>query len=144
MASLNRFEELEAWQKARELTQAIYRVATSDRFAKDFGLRDQICRAAVAVMSNVAEGFERGGNAEFIHFLAIARGSAGEVESQLYVALDQGYLTQERFAELYKLTGSTKRLIGGLVKYLKSSGLKGRTYKERGSYPEPETQNPEP
>jgi len=132
MASLNRFEELEAWQKARELTQAVYRVAGTDRFARDFGLRDQICRAAVSVMSNIAEGFERGSNPEFIHFLAIARGSAAEVEAQLYVALDQGYVSEDRFQELQQLTGTTKRLIGGLVKYLKASGMKGRTYKSGG------------
>jgi len=135
MTSLNRFVELEVWQKARELTRLIYESSRDGEFARDFGLRDQIRRAAVSVMSNIAEGFERGGNAEFIHFLAMARGSVSELESQLYVALDQEYLTEERFKELQKLTGSTQRLIGGLVRYLKSSGMKGRTYKEQARSP---------
>jgi len=135
MTSLNRFVELEAWQKARELTRLIYESSRDGEFARDFGLRDQIRRAAVSVMSNIAEGFERGGNAEFIHFLAMARGSVSEPESQLYAALDQEYLTEERFKELQKLTGSTQRLIGGLARYLKSSGMKGRTYKEQARSP---------
>ena len=135
MTSLNRFVELEVWQKARELTRLIYESSRDGEFARDFGLRDQIRRAAVSVMSNIAEGFERGGNAEFIHFLAMARGSVSELESQLYVALDQEYLTEERFKELQKLTGSAQRLIGGLVRYLKSSGMKGRTYKEQARSP---------
>ena len=90
MATIQRFEEIEAWQVARELTRSVYECSKSGSFAKDFALRDQIRRAAISVMSNIAEGFERGGNAEFIQFLSIAKGSAAEVETQLYVALDQG------------------------------------------------------
>ena len=89
-------------------------------FAKDFGLRDQIRRAAVSVMSNIAEGFDRGGVREFIQFLFIAKGSAAEVQAQLYVALDAGYITQEQFKGLYDLAGNTGRLIGGFIRYLKS------------------------
>jgi four helix bundle protein len=80
-------------------------------------------------MSNIAEGFERGGNKEFMQFLAVAKGSVGEVETQLYVALDQGYISSSEFASLKELAGSTKRLIGGLVSYLRQSGMKGAKYK---------------
>lgn len=97
MAPLKRFEDIEAWQKARRLTREIYTLPGSGQLSKDFGLRDQIRRAAVSVMSNIAEGFERGGSAEFSQFLAIAKGSTGEIEAQLYVALDQKYITQEQF-----------------------------------------------
>ena len=126
---LRRLEELEAWQKARELTKLVYECTRTGEFAKDFGLRDQIRRAAVSVMSNIAEGFERGGNAEFAHFLTMAKGSAGEVEAQAYVALDQQYLSEAEFKRLQGEIGSTRRLIGGLIRYLKSSRLKGQKYK---------------
>jgi four helix bundle protein len=129
MATLTRFEDLEAWQKARALTQGVYRISRSGKFYKDRPLRDQICRAAVSVLSNIAEGFERGGTGEFIQFLAVAKGSAAEVEAQLYVALDQSYITQAEFDALRELTGSTKRLIAGLMKYLKTSGIKGEKYR---------------
>ncbi len=90
-------EDLIAWQKARLLTRRIYALTGEARFGRDFGLRDQSRRAAVSVMSNIAEGFERGGAAEFRHFLLIAKGSCGEVISQLYVALDIGYLQEDQF-----------------------------------------------
>lgn len=102
---IKRFEDIEAWQKARELTWAVCDCSKTGLFAKDFGLRDQIRRAAVSIMSNIAEGFERGGSAEFFQFLAIAKGSAGEVEAQLYVALDQGYITKDEFTSIYKVGG---------------------------------------
>src|SRR5262250_957362 len=88
------FEDLEVWKEARRMTREIYRLTQDGKFAKDFGLREQIRRAAVSVMSNIAEGFERGGNQEFIQFLYIAKGSCGEVRSQVYIAYDQGYLVQ--------------------------------------------------
>lgn len=87
-------------------------------------------RAAVSVMSNIAEGFERGGTAEFIQFLCFAKGSAGELQSQLYVALDQRYISEEEFKSLRAIAESTKRLIGGLLTYLRGSGLKGVKYKK--------------
>src|SRR6266511_2737933 len=92
-----RFEDLVAWQKARALTASIYRATDSGNFARDFGLRDQVRRAAVSVMSNVAEGFERGKSAEFHQFLCIAKASCAEVRSQLYVALDVGHLNHQSF-----------------------------------------------
>jgi four helix bundle protein len=104
MATLEQFEELEAWKQARELTKVIYQVSSSEEFARDFGLRDQICRAAVSIISNIAEGFERDGNKEFLQFLSFAKGSCGEVRAQLYVALDQAYVSIGQFQELIEQT----------------------------------------
>ena len=129
MGMITKFEDIEAWQKARELTNAVYSCSGKGAFAKDFGLRDQIRRAAVSIMSNIAEGFERSGSAEFLQFLAIAKGSAGEVEAQLYVAFDQGYINQEQFDSIKSTTSSTKKLIAGFMNYLKRSNLKGQKYK---------------
>ena len=129
MATIMRFEDIAAWQKARELTTAIYSHSKTGLFSKDFGLRDQMCRATVSIMSNIAEGFERGGRSEFIQFLAIAKGSAGEVEAQLYVALDQRYIDEHEFASLKAQAQSTKRLIAGFMKYLRTSGIRGQKYK---------------
>jgi four helix bundle protein len=129
MATIQRFEDVEAWQKARELTNAVYSCSGKGAFAKDFGLRDQIRRAAVSIMSNIAEGFERGGSGEFVQFLSIAKGSASEVEAQLYVAFNQGYITQEQFDSIKTVALSTKRLIAGFMNYLRQSNLKGQKYK---------------
>lgn len=129
MATLRRFEDLEAWKRARELTRAVYSCSKIGTFARDFGLRDQIRRAAVSVMSNIAEGFERSGTAEFVQFLSVSKGSAGEVESQLYVALDQGYISDDQFRLLKESALSTKRLIAGLMAYLRRSGIRGAKYR---------------
>src|SRR4030066_1116208 len=91
------FEELQIWQKARELVKAIYKLSMTDKFKKDYSLVDQIRRSSVSIMSNIAEGFERGSNTEFIQFLYIAKGSAGKVRAQLYAALDQEYLSNGEF-----------------------------------------------
>jgi four helix bundle protein len=96
MATIERYEDIQGWQRARELTKFIYAITKQEAFARDFSLKDQIRRAAVSVMSNIAEGFERGGRAEFIQFLSIAKSSAAEVQSQLYVALDQEYIMPEQ------------------------------------------------
>jgi four helix bundle protein len=122
------FEDLEIWKDARALTRAIYQLTRDPKFSKNFGLRDQIQRATVSMMSNIAEGFERGGNQEFIQFLYVAKASCGEVRSQLYVALDQSYLAQKDCEEL---TTSFRRLsimISNLIDYLKRSGMKGEKY----------------
>ena len=111
---IERFEDLIAWQKARELTKQIYDVTRTNPFSKDFGLKDQIRRASVSVMSNIAEGFDRGGRAEFHRFLVIAKGSCAEVRSQLYIASDIGYIDQKCFDELYSLVSEISRIIGGL------------------------------
>jgi len=129
MASIEKFEDIEAWQKARELTREIYRISNQGSFARDFGLRDQIRRAAVSIMSNIAEGFGRGGNKEFIQFLSTAKGSASEVQAQLYVALDAEYITKEQFQKIYSRTEETSRMIGGLLRYLRNNDFKGAKYK---------------
>ncbi len=129
MGTFTSFEDIEAWQKARSLTSRIYSESNSGKFQRDFGLRDQIRRASVAVMSNIAEGFERAGNKEFLQFLSIAKGSAGEVKSQLFVALDQSYISKERFDELLGLANEVGQMIGGLMRYLRSSTMKGAKYK---------------
>jgi four helix bundle protein len=130
MASFKSFEEIEAWQISRELTREVYACTNRRNFSRDFGLCDQIRRAAVSVMSNIAEGFERGGNAEFIQFLAIAKGSTGEVESQLYVALDQTYITSDEFQSLKKRISSLKKMLAGFMNYLKRSTLRGLKFKK--------------
>ncbi len=114
MSKIEKFEELIAWQKARELTATIYRITRQGSFAKDFGLSGQIQRAAVSTMSNIAEGFERGRPGEFHQFLSTAKGSCGEVRSQLYVALDVGYLNQGNFRQLLGQAEEVGRIIGGL------------------------------
>ncbi len=123
------FEDLEVWKEARRLTREIYRLTQDGKFSRDFGLREQIRRAAVSVMSNIAEGFERGGNQEFIQFLYVAKGSCGDVRSQLYVALDQGYVGQAEFDEVTKLARRLSIMITNFIDYLKSSRLKGRKFK---------------
>lgn len=121
MAKIERFEDILAWQKARELVAAIYETSSDGQFAKDFGLRDQIRRAAVSIMLNIAEGFARKSNREFFQFLVIAHGSAAEVQSALYVALDQKYISQEQFESLYKMTDEASKTIMGFANYLKKS-----------------------
>jgi len=129
MATFKKFEEIEAWQKARQLTKRIYALSRSGEFAKDFGLKDQIRRASVSIMSNIAEGHDRGGTGEFVQFLATAKGSAAEVKSQLYVALDQEYINELTFAETTDLAAEAASMIGGLMNYLRHSGIKGTKYK---------------
>lgn len=121
MATFLRFEEIEAWQKAHQLTRAIYRSTGQRIFVRDFGLRDQMRRAAVSVMSNISEGFERGGAIEFARFLRMAKGSLGELTAQLYVALDEHYIDQETFVRLRTLADETSHLLGGLIRYLRKA-----------------------
>ncbi|MBU0678113.1 MAG: four helix bundle protein [Verrucomicrobia bacterium] len=128
MGNITTFEDIEAWQRAREMTRDIYRCVRKGHFARDFGLRDQICSAAVSVMSNIAEGFERGGDKEFIQFLSTAKGSCGEVRSQLYVAKDNGYISEVEFSQLTDMAKAISKMIAGLMKYLKRSQLKGSKY----------------
>ena len=125
MATIERFEDIEAWQKARNLTRQIHAVSNDGAFSRDSGLVDRIRRAAVSVTSNIAEGFERGSNKEFIQFPFIAKGSAGEARSQLYVAFDLGYIGKEAFESLNADLISISRQISGFAKYLHSSSLKG-------------------
>jgi four helix bundle protein len=114
VARIERFEDLVAWQKARVLTRLIYEVTRKETFSRDFGLSGQIQRAAVSMMCNVAEGFERGGRGEFHQFLSTAKASCAELRSQLYVAFDIGYLDEKEFDDLMARAVEVAKIIGGL------------------------------
>jgi four helix bundle protein len=129
MATVERFEDLEAWRYARDLIRSIYRITASGEFARDFALRDQIRRAAISVLSNISEGFERDGNREFIQFLSVAKASCGEIRAQLYIALDQAYINEAQFQELTEQVLRIGRLVAGLIKYLAASDIRGLKYK---------------
>jgi four helix bundle protein len=129
MATFRSFVDIDAWQKARELTGLVYAATRANAFSKDFGLRDQARRAAVSIMANIAEGYGRSGSGEFLQFLAVAKGSACEVISHVYVALDQGYINRQEFERLNELAERTLYLLGGLMKYLQQSNIKGSKYK---------------
>jgi len=129
MGTFKTFEEIEAWQQARTLARMVYEASGKGAFGRDFALRDQIRRAAVSVMSNIAEGFGRGGAREFVQFLTVARGSASEVSAQLYVALDQGYMAQPDCRRLQEQATRAGSVISGLVRYLRTAGLKGSKYR---------------
>jgi len=120
MAGITRFEEIEAWKAARLLTNLIYKISEQGAFAKDYGLKDQIRRASISAMSNIAEGFESRTDTQFINYLGHAKGSSGEVRSQLYVALDLKYISQEQFAEGYEFTDKTSRQLSRFIDYLES------------------------
>ena len=120
MGTITRFEEIEAWKNARELTKLIYQISTIEGFSRDFGLQDQIRRAAVSVMSNIAEGFESHTHPLFIKYLGQAKASAGEVRSQLYLAYDLGYISRENFGILSDLVRKVSSQIYMFVQYLKS------------------------
>src|SRR5207253_9131525 len=121
MASIKRFEEIIAWRKAKELVREIYKICCDGKFSRNFGLKDQICRAAVSVMSNIAEGFGRKSGKDFAHFLDVARGSGLEAQSLLYVARDLNYIKKDDFERLYRLAEETISLIGGFTSYLRRS-----------------------
>ena len=121
MARIERFEDMEAWRDARRLVKQIYQITNDGPFARDFGLRDQVRRAAVSAMSNIAEGFERGSNKDFVRFLYMAKASVGEVRSQLYTAVDLGYLKQEQANEIMDAARSVSRQIAGFIKYLQTT-----------------------
>lgn len=114
MTEIHRFEDVIAWQKARVLTKSIYETTKSGSFSKDYDLKTQIRRAAVSIMSNIAEGYERGGAKEFRQFLSIAKASCAELRSQLYVAVDIGYLQDHQFQNLLSQSEEVGRIIGGL------------------------------
>jgi four helix bundle protein len=133
MARLQRFEDIEAWKMSRELTKRIYQVSSIGAFAKDFGLKDQIRRASVSVMSNIAEGFERRTDKEFCQFLSIAKGSAGEIKAQLYIALDVGFISQTEFNDLYEKADKTGKMIGGFMKYLNEGRVRSHGSGSHGS-----------
>jgi four helix bundle protein len=121
MAKIERFEDLQSWQKARQLANLIYDLSEHPKFSKDFRLSGQIQDAAGSVMHNIAEGFDAGTHPEFIRFLKISRRSASEVQSELYLALDRNYITQDELTTAYNLATETKRLINGMIGYLRKS-----------------------
>jgi four helix bundle protein len=120
MTTAKRFEELEVWQKAKDLTNLIYRLSASGLFARDFGLRDQMRRAAVSIMSNIAEGFESQTQVLFIQFLGRAKGFAGELRAQLYIALEQDYITDEEFKSVSSLVELCSKQLARLIQYLQT------------------------
>ena len=134
MATIKHFEDIEAWKTARQLTVLIYRLTEQGSFAKDFGLKDQIRRAVVSVMSNIAEGFESQTQAQFVRYLGHAKASAGEARSQLYVALDVGYLTKEQFEQAFELSDKVIRQIQRFMAYLESHPESCRISEEQAEY----------
>jgi len=116
---ISNFEQIEAWQLARELTNKVYQLTKKSQFARDFGLRDQIQKAAGSSMHNIAEGFDSETNAEFIRFLRYAKRSCTEVQSELYVALDQSYINDDEFKETYEQARRTRAAVRGFINYLK-------------------------
>jgi len=129
VAVVKKFEDLDTWQKARDLCRVIYDISSCGNFNKDYGLKDQIRRASVSVLSNISEGFERENNKEFILFLYYAKGSCGEVRTQLYVALDQKYISEEEFERVSNQTLELSRMISGFIKYLQNTPIKGSRFK---------------
>lgn len=134
MTTATRFEELEVWQKAKELTNLIYRLSASGSFARDFGLRDQMRRAAVSIMSNIAEGFESQTQAMFIKYLGHAKGSAGELRAQPYIALEQEYITNDEFQSAFSLAELCSRKLAKFIRYLESQPNARRIREEEVQY----------
>jgi four helix bundle protein len=129
MSRIEKFEDLEVWKLSRALANAIYNASSIGDFARDFALRDQIRRASISVVSNIAEGFERDGDKEFIQFLYMAKGSCGEVRAQLYLAFDRAYVSEEQLSTLNRQAIEVSRMLSGLIKYLRHSQLTGKKYK---------------
>jgi four helix bundle protein len=124
------FEDMEVWQSARDLVKGIYAVTAKDSFSKDFALRDQVRRAAISIMSNIAEGFERSSNKEFIQFLHVSKGSSAEVRSQLYIAHDLKYVDEKVFQDLNTKLVSISRQLSAFIKYLDQHSQMKRTQRK--------------
>ncbi len=129
MASIERFEDIKAWQQARVLCKLIHTYTLKPEFSKDFRLVGQIKGSSGSIMDNIAEGFERNGNREFIQFLSIAKGSCGETRSQLYRSLDNEYISKEEFDKAFQMAEESSKLISGFIDYLNKSDVKGAKYK---------------
>lgn len=134
MAGITRFKEIEAWKLARELTNIVYAFTNQDGFNRDFDLRDRIRRACISIMSNLAEGFESRTDVQFINFLGMARASAGGVRSQLYIALDQKYISKEQFDQSFQMTQTRSRQIANFIKYLETNPRPRRIADESSKY----------
>ncbi|MEO8146214.1 MAG: four helix bundle protein [Bacteroidia bacterium] len=131
MATIQRFEDLEIWKKARQLNILVFRAIKKDGFSRDYKLVNQINGASGSVMDNIAEGFERGSRNEFVNFLSIAKGSAGEVKSQTYRAMDRNYILQNEFNEIYNLADQISKQTNKFIEYLNNSNFKGEKFKNR-------------
>lgn len=129
MAKINKFEDLEIWQKARELCQYVELLIQTTTLKTNYALKDQIDRSSGSIMDNIAEGFERNGNREFIQFLSIAKGSAGEVKSQSYRAFDEKLISEEQHLKLNEMTEIEKNKIGAMMNYLRNCEFKGLKFK---------------
>jgi four helix bundle protein len=129
MATFKRFEDIDAWQKARILANHINEITLSPTFKENQELKWQIKKSAGSIMDNIAEGFERGGKKEFIQFLSISKGSAGEIRSQIYRSIDSGLISNQQGEELLKIAGEISMMLEGLMNYLRNSELKGTKYK---------------
>ena len=134
MATAKRFEELEVWQRAKDLTNLVYKYSTDGAFSHDFGLRDQMRRAAVSIMSNIAEGFESQTQAMFIKYLGHAKGSAGELRAQLYIAKDQRYLSEENFSEMFSLAEICSKQLARFIQYLETQPNARRIREDGAEY----------
>jgi len=137
---IEKFEDIEAWKEARKMVNRIYKVCSVNVFKRDFSLADQMKRAAVSIMANIAEGYARNGNKEFIRFLFIAKSSAAELQSHLYVAFDQGYIDNEDFQEIYRDLDKIQRMLSNFIKYLYST-LKPNKRKEPNKLNKPDKLN---
>ncbi|MBL7723072.1 MAG: four helix bundle protein [Chitinophagaceae bacterium] len=131
MATIQKFEDLEIWQKARLLSQKVYPLTFKDPIASDFRLKDQMRGSCGSIMDNIAEGFDRGSKNEFTNSLTIAKGETGELKSQLYRSLDNKYITEEIFRELYSLADELTRMLTGFINYLNKSKIRGQKFKNR-------------
>lgn len=131
MATITRFEELEIWQLARALSKRIYQLTFTEPIKSDYRLRDQMRGSCGSIMDNIAEGFERGSQLEFVNSLSYAKGEAGELRSQLYRSLDNNYITQELFRELFSQADILTRKIATFITYLNSSKIRGQKFKNR-------------
>jgi four helix bundle protein len=137
---ITRFEDIEAWQIGRNLCRLVYDALKKEDFSKDYGVKDQICRASVSIMANIAEGFDADSNAEFVRFLVYAQRSTSELQSELYVALDQDYISKSEFDEIYSSADKARSKIGAFIRYLKQP----TTHEERRTKSqEPRTKNKE-
>lgn len=134
MTTAKRFEDLEVWQRAKDLTNLVYKHSADGAFLRDLGLRDQMRRASVSVMSNIAEGFESLTQAMFIRYLGIAKGSAGELRAQLYIAKDQGYVSDENFLEMFSLAEVCSKQLARFIQYLESQPNARRIREDGAEY----------
>lgn len=138
MAKIQRFEDLQVWQLAREICADVWHILENSSLVKDFELKNQMSRSCGSIMDNIAEGFERNGRREFIQFLSIAKGSCGELKSQLYRCLDKKHINQTKFDELYQKADAENKMLGSFMSYLNSSTNKGSKF----GNPQPVTRNP--